>query len=61
MKSKISILLLSLVILVGCNTAFAQTSGEYKMDRSILPIQRPEPVKISELDARDAQNQNALR
>ncbi len=54
MKSKISILLLSLVILVGCNTAFAQTSGEYKMDRSILPIQRPEPVKISELDARDA-------
>ena len=54
MKTKISNLLLALGILVGCSTAFAQTSGEYKMDRTILPIQGPTPVKVSELDARDA-------
>ncbi len=54
MKTKIPILLLALGILVGCNTAFAQTSGEYKMDRTILPIKAPVIPLYTELDAREA-------
>jgi len=54
MKTKIPILLLALGILVGCNTLFAQSSDENKMDRTILPIQAPEIPKYTELDARDA-------
>jgi len=54
MKTKIPILLLALGILVSCNTAFAQTSGESKMDRTILPIQEPAYKSFTEMDARDA-------
>jgi len=58
MKTKISLLLLSLVFLLSCNTSNDQSasksSGEYKMDRTILPIKAPVIPRYTELDARDA-------
>ncbi len=50
---------LLLGILVSCNTSTDQpestTSGEYKMDRTVLPIQPPEHTPVTIMDARDAE------
>jgi len=59
MKTKLSILLLSLGIMVGCNPPGEQleskSTGDYKMDRTILPIHPPSTEPITEMDARNVE------
>ena len=58
MSPKIPILLLSLGILFSCNTPGDQkssSSGDYKMDRTILPIQPPSLPPVTIMDARDVE------
>jgi arylsulfatase len=59
MKHSFFSLLLILGILVSCNTSndqsISKSSGEYKMDRTILPIQPPPHDKVTIMDARDAE------
>ena len=58
MNPKIPILLLSLGILFSCNTPGDQkssSSGDYKMDRTILPIQPPSLPPVTIMDARDVE------
>lgn len=59
MKTKISILFLSLGIMMSCTTSQDQSnsksSGEYKMDRTVLPIHPPETEAITEMDARNVE------
>ncbi len=58
MKTKIPLLLLTLGVLVSCNNSndksASTASGEYKMDRTILPIKAPVIPLYTELDARKA-------
>lgn len=57
MKTKFSILILSLGIIMSCNTPQNNSknslAGEYKMDRTILPIHPPTTEPITEMDARN--------
>ena len=59
MKTRILLSLLSLGVLMSCSTPQNQSdsisSGEYKMDRTILPIQPPETEPITEMDARNVE------
>jgi arylsulfatase len=59
MKTKFSILILSLGIMMSCNTSQDNSkdslAGEYEMDRTILPIQPPETEAITEMDARNVE------
>ena len=58
MKPKISILLLSLGIMLSCSTPGARetsSTGEYKLDRTILPIQPPAHEPVTIMDARDVE------
>ncbi len=58
MKIKFPILFISLAFLLSCHMASGQkvseSSGEYKMDRTILPIKAPVIPLYTELDAREA-------
>ena len=54
MKHRVSgVLLVATIMLVGLGTNVA-TAQEYQVDRTVLPIQPPPRVVITELDARDA-------
>ena len=59
MKTKLSLLFLSFVIMMGCNTTQDNSkdklSGTYKMDRTILPIHPPEVEAITEMDVRNVE------
>ena len=56
MKMKTLIPLLAVAALLVCNnqSATAQDGAQYKMDRTVLPIQPPTYAPIEVLDARDA-------
>ena len=59
MNTKIPIFILSLAIMMSCNSPQDQSenrsTGAYSMDRTILPIQPPEPESITEMDARNVE------
>ena len=59
MKTKLSILFLSLGIMMSCNApqdnSQTKSTGEYKMDRTILPIHPPTTEAITEMDARNVE------
>ena len=59
MKTRVIAMFLSLGFLLSCNTSSDETknasSGEYKMDRSILPIQPPASTPVTIMDAREAE------
>jgi len=59
MKTNIPIFILSLGIMMSCNSPQDQSenrsTGAYSMDRTILPIQPPEPESITEMDARNVE------
>ncbi|MDX2444040.1 MAG: arylsulfatase, partial [Bacteroidales bacterium] len=59
MKTKISILLLSLGFIFSCTTPGdkpeSKSIGDYKMDRTILPIHPPEREVVTEMDARNVE------
>jgi arylsulfatase A-like enzyme len=59
MKSIILIAFLSLGIMMSCNAPQDQTenksTGEYKMDRTILPIHPPQLAAETEMDARNVE------
>ncbi|QDV24194.1 arylsulfatase [Aureliella helgolandensis] len=56
MKKQFFIPILSIAVLLVCNnqSAMAQDGAQYKMDRTVLPIQPPTYAPIEVLDARDA-------
>ena len=58
MKKQLFIPILSIAVLLVCNsqsaTAQVESSTAYKMDRTVLPIQPPTYAPIEVLDARDA-------
>lgn len=63
MRTKNLILLLSLAILASCHTStdkLSKSSGEYKMDRTILPIQPPSHEPVTEMDARNVEKPEAF-
>jgi len=64
MKTKIAMLLLSLGMIMSCNTPGEKSenkaSGEYKMDRTILPIQPPQHEPVTTMDARDVEKPEAF-
>ncbi len=59
MKSKISILFLTLGIIMSCNTpqdkSASNSNSAYKMDRTILPIHPPTTEPVTEMDARNVE------
>ena len=59
MKTKLSILFLSLGIMMSCTTpqdnSKNRVAGTYKMDRTILPIHPPTSEPITEMDARNVE------
>ena len=59
MKTKILISFITLGIIMSCNTpqdkSENKSTGTYKMDRTILPIQPPETVAVTEMDARNVE------
>lgn len=59
MKTKFAILLLSLGIMMSCNAPQDQfeskSTGEYEIDRTILPIQPPPHDPVTIMDARDVE------
>jgi len=59
MKTKFSILILSLGIMMSCNTVQDNSKKEnnepYKMDRTILPIHPPTTEAVTEMDARNVE------
>jgi arylsulfatase A-like enzyme len=58
MKPKISILLISLGIMMSCSTPGARetnSTGEYILDRTILPIQPPAREPVTIMDAREVE------
>lgn len=59
MKTKILVSLLSLGIMMSCNSpqdnSKSRTAGNYEMDRTILPIHPPSTEPITEMDARNVE------
>jgi arylsulfatase A-like enzyme len=59
MKTKLSVLFLSLGIMMSCDTtqdnSKNRVAGTYKMDRTILPIHPPTSEPITEMDARNVE------
>ena len=57
MKTNLSVAVLCLGILIGCDTPNKKNEKKseagYKMDRTILPIQPPKNVPVTEMDARN--------
>ena len=64
MKTNLSILLLSLGIMMSCNTpqdnSKSKLAGTYEMDRTILPIQPPSHEPVTEMDARNVEKPEAF-
>ncbi len=58
MQTKLLFPLLTAALILGCNNQSAtektQSSTDYKMDRTVLPIQPPQHDPITVMDARDA-------
>ena len=57
MKTILSIIFLSLGIMMSCNSPQVEdkSTGEFKMDRTILPIHPPETEPVTEMDVRNVE------